>query len=56
MVDKRILQGHPLLKWIGIYLILDGVISFIYFQNTALPTEQFFRVIRTLLGVYLVRW
>ena len=42
------------LQWIGVYLIADGIISFFHFKATADATEQFFRIIRSVLGIYLV--
>lgn len=45
-----------LLFWIGAYILFDGIISFIYFRDTATQTEQLFRIIRAILGGILIRW
>jgi hypothetical protein len=47
-------MNKQLLFLIGIYLILDGLISILYFRSTATSIEQFFRVIRMLIGLYLL--
>lgn len=39
---------------IGYYLIADGVLSFFLFKNGASGLEQFFRILRALIGIYLV--
>lgn len=42
-----------IIQLIGIYLIGDGVISYYHFINGAAPIEQFFRIVRTGIGIYL---
>jgi hypothetical protein len=42
------------LKLIGVWLVVDGAVSFIYFQDTATPLAQLIRIIRALIGVYIL--
>lgn len=56
MVNKKYFSKpnkNIILMIIGLYFILDGAISFYHFRYTATSAEQFFRVIRTIIGFYI---